>query len=62
MKAIEIELFDYAYSPIDNKHMESQRILNPDIKPKIKIFGKRIIKKEKNYESIKINRIQKKLY
>jgi hypothetical protein len=59
MSYVEIDQFDYAYSPLENKDISSQRILNPDIKLKINIFGKRIIKKENKHEIIKIHRSQK---
>ncbi len=59
MKDIEIGLFDYAFSPLEATYKESQRIVNPNKKTKIKIIGKRIIKEEKNINIIKIFRIQK---
>lgn len=58
MSYIDIYQFDYAYSPLENNHTEPQRILNPGVKIKINIFGKRIIKKEFK-KIIKIQRIQK---
>lgn len=56
---MEIGIFDYAFSPVEPIYMKSQRIINPDTKLKIKIYGKRIIKDEKKLEIKKIFRIQK---
>ena len=56
--AFNIDIFEYAFSPIKSKYKELQRIVTPEIKHKIKIFGKRLIKEETEYQSIKIYRIQ----
>lgn len=59
MREVEIELFDYAFSPLEPKYKESQRIVNPNQKTKIKIHGKRLIKEEKNLNIKKISRMVK---
>lgn len=50
MKEIKPEIFDYAYSPVKSKYNETQRITKLDKKLKIKMYGKRIIKEEKNLD------------
>jgi hypothetical protein len=59
MKDIDIEIFEGAFSPIESKIKELQRIINPEIINKIKIKGKRIIKTEIISNTSKIYRIQK---
>ena len=54
-----LDIFDYAFSPLEPKYMESQRIVNPETKIKIKITGKRTIKEENNLDIKKIYRITK---
>lgn len=53
-----IDILEYAFSPLEPKYTELQRIVNIQTNPKIKIFGKRLIKEENKYHSIKIFRIQ----
>jgi hypothetical protein len=57
--AFRLDLFDYAFSPLEPKYKESQRIFNPETKLKIKIIGKRTIKEENNLNIKKIYRISK---
>lgn len=57
--AFTLDLFDYAFSPLEPKYRESQRIVNPETKIKIKITGKRTIKEENNLDIKKIYRIPK---